>query len=132
MNKTIILFLFFSNCIVASSQVGIKLNQEKARDDNKEVYVKKYVPTVIEDNGKYYEIDFWSNGVIKSKAQVELYFADGIKYETNLETGENEAEHYSVPAYRYHGKKIDYDESGIKIIKVQRFKHGDLKKNILI
>lgn len=83
--------------------------------------------SIIEKDGKFYELEFWPDGAIKKRTRIELYFADGVRYETNLQTGANEAIYFKFPAYRLHGVSYIYDTTGKVIVEKKRYRHGVLK-----
>jgi hypothetical protein len=86
---------------------------------------------VIEGSGKFYIYEFWPSGNVRFKTSVEVYFADGLMYRINPQTGVNEEIEYKLPAYRYHGLRLEFDESGKKVIMKNKYKHGVLRKTKL-
>jgi hypothetical protein len=87
---------------------------------------------VIEESGRFYIYEFWPSGNVRFKTSVEAYFADGLKYRINPQTGINEEIEYKIPAYRYHGLRLEFDESGEKVIKENKYKHGVLRKTKML
>jgi hypothetical protein len=100
-------------------------NQDSLEKANSDYQFSARNKRIHKEGSHYYYIEYWPNGSVKIKAEVEpILLENGAVFSENLETRERTPFYFGILSCRFHGEHLVYSENDPKPTKQLNYVHG--------